>query len=72
MTSGFVASTAVSGDLQQMVDQCAAFQAAQTGISTVFALYPGGKRCYAGVTYPAKRPVDCSDGSAIIADYRSV
>lgn len=69
LITGFHASTTVLGDIQQMVDQCAAFQAAQTSGGTTFAVWPGGSTCYAGITYPPNNPVDCSSGSAIIADY---
>jgi hypothetical protein len=53
-----------------MVDQCAAFQAAETNAkTTTFGVYPSQNFCFTGIDYPPASPVDCSDLTAIIADY---
>jgi hypothetical protein len=69
LMQGYSSSIPVSGSLQEMTEQCAAYQAGITGGNGVFAIWPGGNTCYADITFPPNQPADCDSAGAIIADY---
>ena len=66
---GYSSSISVSGSLQEMTEQCAAYQAGITGGNDVFGIWPEGSRCYADIDFPPIQPADCDSAGAIIADY---